>query len=208
MNKTRNDWRQKVLPNSQRTIIGFDLRRPETVNNIFMTSYDDTVRYEVIEEKLFSHLSGINLFSSDPQEKSFFNVPNNSRVIAFDLPDMFVRHLLSNLISAPNPLPVNIEYIKQSWVFCGFDIVDAITQTSAFHGFDFSDRELNKISKKRGGIYGEWLIDDFCEAIVVAKRLDKLIPEHIPFMPCGIWLKPTKDEGGSGSEYAGETCKE
>jgi len=35
------------------------------------------------------------------------------------------------------------------------------------------------------------LIDDFKKATSICGVFDDIIPEHYPFMPCGIWLKLT-----------------
>lgn len=171
----------------ERTIVGFDLRKNSALNNLFMTSYDDLVRYEEIYEKFQAQQSGLNLFYIDPSAIPSLTIPVDARIIAFDLPTEFVTYLSNRNVSNPQPLPtVNID---KGWKFMGFDVVDPMTQTSAFHGFDLtiSLKEVTEKYSLRFNSHG--LIDDREAAVKVAKFFDGLISEHAPFLFCGVWLK-------------------
>jgi hypothetical protein len=171
----------------ERTVVGFDLRKSSALNNLFMTSYDDSVRYEEINEKFQAQQSGINLFYIDPSAIPSLTIPVDARIIAFDLPAEFVTYLSSRNVSNPQPLP--IINIDNGWEFMGFDVVDAMTQTSVFHGFNLSISLEEVMEKYSLRFNNHGLIDDMEVALRVAKFFDGLIPEHTPFVPCGVWLK-------------------
>jgi hypothetical protein len=172
----------------KRKIVGFDLRRESSLNRLYLTSYDDSVRYEDIYEKYQDQLSGINLFFTDPTNIYSLILPGDARVVAFDLPVKRVVELINGNVSNPEPIPtLNVDI---GWDFIGFDIVDALTQTSAFHGFDMTTihlREVTGRSSIRFNSYG--LIDDEDAAIAATELFNSLMPEHAPFSPCGVWLK-------------------
>lgn len=172
----------------ERTIVGFDLRKNSSLNNLFMTSYDETVRYEEINEKYRNQQSGLNLFNIDPSHIPLFTVPVDARIVAFDLPVEFVNFLSSGNVS--NPLPLPFIDINHGWKFMGFDVVDANTQTSAFHGFDKATTYVIEAMKKCSFIFNDHgLIDDTEAAARASIFFDSLIPEHTPFLPCGVWLR-------------------
>jgi len=170
-----------------RTVVGFDIRKSSSLKNLFLTSYDDDVRYENIYERYREYQSGLNLFYIDPSTISSLIIPLGARIIAFDLPTDSVERLLSGNVSRPQRLPeINIH---DGWDFVGFDVVDPMTQTSAFHGFrlPFSKEILIEDNSLSLNNYG--LIGDFRSAMKMAQLFDNLIPEHAPFTPCGVWLK-------------------
>lgn len=173
---------------SKRKIVGFDLRRQSSLNRLYLTSYDDSVRYEDINEKYQEQQSGINLFFIDPTDIHSLILPDDARVIAFDLPVQRVVKLINGSVSTPEPLPtVNVDI---GWDFMGFDIVDALTQTSVFHGFDITSAHLNEIIEKNSLRFNSHeLIDEEDAAIAATGFCNNLMPEHAPFSPCGIWLK-------------------
>jgi hypothetical protein len=175
----------------ERTLVGFDLRKSSSTDNFYMTSYDESLRYEEINEKYQTWQSGLNIYSLDPSDIPSLKVPVDARIIAFDLPTQFVTYLINGNVSNPQPLPLlNISNISNDWKFMGFDVVDAITQTSAFHGFDLTTFYLSELMNKHLlSFNGQGLIDDEEGALRVASYFDNLIPEHAPFMPCGVWLK-------------------
>jgi hypothetical protein len=171
----------------ERTIVGFDLRKNSSLNSLFMTSYDQSVRYEEINEQFQDQQSGLNLFYIDPADIPSLEVPGDARIIAFDLPTEVVTYLSNGNVSNPQPLPrVNM---GKGWKFMGFDVVDARTQTSAFHGFDLAISLSDVMKKYSFRFNSHGLIDDEEVAVKVAKYFDELISEHAPFMPCGVWLK-------------------
>ena len=171
-----------------RTIVGFDIRKNSALSNLFMTSFDDSVRYEEINEKYQDQQSGLNLFYIDPSDIPSLNMPVDARIIAFDLPTERVEQLSKGIVSNPKPCPfLNIDC---GWKFMGFDVVDAITQTSVFHGFDLTKSDISKILEEHAIVFNKnGLIDDGKKAVNIALFFDKKIPIHAPFSHCGLWLK-------------------
>lgn len=176
----------------KRTVVGFDIRKEASLNNLFMTSYDENIRYEYIYEDLNNFQNGLNLFFVDPSSLNTLDIPAEARIIAFDLPTDVVQCLLEGNVSNPRPLPITD--LQNKWDFVGFDVVDPVTQTSAFHGFTLpipiellSEEDVISLNN-----YG--LLEDFEIAKKIAKCCSDNIPEHAPFSPCGIWLKPIKTE--------------
>jgi hypothetical protein len=186
---------QMTKDSLERTIVGFDLRKSSSLKNLFMTSYDDSVRYEDINESFQSQQSGLNLFYIDPSAIPSLTVPADARIIAFDLPTKFVAYLSDGNVSNPQPLPT-ID-INNGWAFMGFDVVDAITQTSAFHGFDLTTSLSEIMGKYSLRFNSHGLLDDREATVGIAELFDSLIPEHVPFMPCGVWLKDIPGLNGS-----------
>ena len=172
----------------KRTIVGFDLRRESSLDRLYLTSYDDAVRYEDINEKYQDQLSGINLFFTDPTDIYSLILPCDARVVAFDLPVQRVVELIKGNVSNPEPIPaLNVDI---GWDFIGFDVVDALTQTSAFHGFDITTAHLDEVTVKNSILFNSHgLINDEDAVVAAAEFFNNLIPEHVPFSPCGIWLK-------------------
>ncbi len=170
---------------SKRIVVGFDIRKSTSLANVYMTSYDEDTRYEDIYEGLRTYQNGLNLFYVDPFYLMPPEITTNARVVAFDLPEDVVQSLLEGNVSTPQPLPK--ANLKNKWDFIGFDVVDPITQTSAFHGFTPS-RSVEQIDCTVSfNNYG--LLDDFGTALKVANYYSDHIPEHAPFTPCGVWLK-------------------
>lgn len=180
------EWHASSLQNNfARRIVGFDLRRGASLSRLFMASYDESARYEEFNERHKGQTNGMNLFYADPSDH-LKGIPSDAWIVAFDLPDGLVLRLLNGNVSSPYPLPP--ESLGNEWKFAGFDVIDPITQTSFLNGFDDIDGyglivsgkiELNAYS----------LIDDDIAAIRISTDADRLIPEHSPFAPCGIWLK-------------------
>jgi hypothetical protein len=175
---------------TKRIVVGFDLRKESSLNNLYMTSYDEHVRYEDIYDELQDCINGLNLFFVEPSTINQLGMPGDARVIAFDLPDELVQCLLHGNVSPPYPLP-KID-LKNEWDFIGFDVVDPITQTSAFHGFTPSIPVERLIGDAELSFNSHGLLDDIEVALKVAIFCSENIPEHAPFSPCGIWLKKTK----------------
>ena len=172
---------------AERTVIGFDIRKSSSLKNLFMTSYDNDVRYENIYENSREYRSGINLFFVDPSSISSLEFPLGARIIAFDLPTDLVVRLLRGNVSRPQPLP-EID-MREGWDFVGFDVVDPMTQTSAIYGFSLRFSKENLIEDNHLILNSYGLIEDIRSAEKMAQLFDDLIPEHAPFSACGVWLK-------------------
>lgn len=179
----------------ERTVIGFDLRRPTSLDRLFLTSYDEGVRYEEVYDRCQNNLSGINLFPCDPATIPSVSPPEEARVVAFDLPRKFVEYLSVGSVSNPSPLPC-VGNSLATWGFMGFDVVDAITQTSALYGVDRNVADLQGICGQFNfHLNSHGLIDSCDTALQMAAFFDDSIAEHAPFAPCGVWLKPVSSHG-------------
>lgn len=189
MNTIRSGWRSSALTEKfDRILVGFDLRRRSSLNKLFMTSYDDSVRYEDLNEEHQDQLSGLNLYTSDPSMIPSMTMPLDAVIVAFDLPTNFVRYLSVGEVSNPQNLPS--ENIDEGWQFVGFDVVDAITQTSGLYGVDWPSSGLSDLLMKlKLKLNENGLLDDADAALKAAIFFDGLIGEHAPFAPCGVWLK-------------------
>lgn len=175
---------------NKRTVVGFDIRKSSSLNKLFLTSYDENVRYENIYESLQEYISPINLFFIDPAYISELEIQRDSLIIAFDLPNEVVDSLLNGNVSAPRPLPeINIH---EGWDFVGFDVVDPYTQTSALYGFG-SQFAAEKLVEECSIVFNEHgLLKNIENSLKLSRLYDNLIPSHSPFSPCGIWLKQTQ----------------
>ncbi|MES2740073.1 MAG: hypothetical protein V4754_03875 [Pseudomonadota bacterium] len=186
----RNGWNANSLKGSlfERVIVGFDVRKNTSLNNLSMTSWNESIRYESLYENCEAKLSGMNLFSTDPIYLSSISFPKNSAIIAFDLPSPYVNFLSSGSVSIPDSL--SLQDLSERWELVGFDIVDAITQTSALHGFERSASESDQVNKKLNfSLNKHGLVPDIDVAVKGAIFFELLIAEHAPFSPCGVWLK-------------------
>lgn len=184
------DWLANSLAiNYVKCLVGFDLRRGATLNKVFLTSDDENVCYEEMWEKYNDIRYSLNLFSTLPQKINRFLMPEDAEIIAFDLPLSLVEDINDKNFSA-STLSIELVYGKSNWKFLGYDVVDAIRQYSAFYGFDWGKEELNNILKSESiQLNKNGIISDQESAIKSSIFFDKLIPEHAPFAPCGVWLK-------------------
>lgn len=187
-----NSWNLPRPANySDRTVVGFDLRKRSSLNNLTMTSYDEKARFEEINERYeFQHdvQNSMNLFFIDPSKIESLILPTDSLIIAFDLPAEFVQTLLNGNISRPSPLPKS--KLDDEWLFVGFDIIDPINQMSIFHDFDGIEDKLNFAKQKFDLKFNEYgLVTDLENSIKASEYFDTLIYEHAPFIPSGVWLK-------------------
>lgn len=182
-----------------RKIVGFDMRRRSSLPFVYMTSFDEKVRYEEINDSFNSFQSGMNLYSRNPREIRAFTMPVDAMVVAFDLPGDIVDRLLRGNVSNPGPLPqVNI---AMGWQFLGFDIVDPVTQTSALYGFDLASEFIDDLLREHDVERNKHgLIDLASKSLSLAKYFDQTFPEHAPFSPCGIWLQDDGDDGGGSDK--------
>jgi hypothetical protein len=177
-----------------RTVVGYDLRRPESLPGVHMTSYDERARYETIYDLYESQLSGLNLFTGDPSEIPSFLLPERARVIAFDLPTLYVEAMAKGNVSVPPMLPWFAEL--DIWKFLGFDIVDTQTQSSALYLYLSKNAYAGAgdiISTNEHNLAGNIELAEKC-----SKKFDTKYPEHAPWVPCGVWLKEQPAGTGSG----------
>jgi hypothetical protein len=197
VNNMKIRWQSSILRAPfERVVVGFDFRKEGSLAALFMSSYDESVRYEYIYETHADMLSPMGLFSENLVQVLLQDMPPDARVIAFDLPAGYVSHLLIGNVS--NPLVESVETLRQGWRFMGFDTVDPMTQSSAFHAFDVSPKgcideiDPNYAIRNRVGLF-----DDADAALRSAAFFDEMFPEHAPFVPCGIWLKGEKTRSNS-----------
>ncbi len=186
---TKFGWQSSMLHSPfERALIGFDLRKAGSVAQLYLTSYDEDVRFEGLMETSERFLSAVNLFRTDPTDIPSIKLPPNARIVAFDLPVEYLRHRERGTVSTCPK--IDMEVLGDDWTFIGFDIVDPITQSSAFSQVAMShgDRPngISAIGFSRNN-YG--VIDDQDAALKAAMYFDSLIREHAPFVPCGVWLK-------------------
>lgn len=174
--------------NISRTIVGYDLRR-KPINIIFMSSYDEERRYEELLESNRKYLSAMNLFNEDPSFIETITLPDECEIIAFDLPDFFLKVFLSGNVSTPGHA-VPITHLPLDWNFIGFDVIDPYTQNSVFDDISFGiscEEWMCYRDSFRNTKYG--LISDFEQALILSIIADGVIHEHKPFIPSGVWLK-------------------
>lgn len=185
----KNDWRacNQMVP-FRRVVVGFDLRKNDTLKRIFLTSYNEMVRYEEFLEMHNDYLSAMNIFSCDPSIIPFINIPKNAEIIAFDLPVDYVDKLMQGGVSVPVLTPIDV--VEKGWQFLGFDVVDPITQSSGLDGGLFASNLLSDGENKETLVLNKnGLINKSDVALKFSAALDLRIPEHMPFVPCGVWLK-------------------
>jgi hypothetical protein len=183
MSTYRASWKSSKLEGEfSRRIIGFDIRR--NAENLFMTSYDENARHEDINNQYFDKMSAMNIFNCNPNNFPGIIIPDEARILAFDMPSEFVEILCAGKLSNPGVLP-QID-ISIGWNFLGFDVVDPFTQTSAIHGFDGFWLKFN--CDKNYKINKNGLISNDEDSVKICTDFDILIKEHAPFVPCGIWI--------------------
>jgi hypothetical protein len=187
---TQLDWRSTRLTSSfLRAVIGFDLRRMKSLQRLFLTSYNDKVRYEEVMEAYESQLSVMNVFPIDPTNMASLTIPADGCIVAFDLPVDYLAYLAKGNVSNPPSLPITS--LDSNWHFMGFDVVDPRTQSSALNEFELPKHVLSE----GGADHGQLSLNDHGlivrpeEALRAAIFFDEKFPEHRPFVPCGIWLK-------------------
>jgi hypothetical protein len=178
-----------LLRNYTKCLVGFDLRRKSTLSKVFLTSDDEIACYEEMWEKYDDIRYSLNLFSSLPHKIRGLIIPEDAAILAFDLPLSLAEEINNKNFSA---LTLSIELVseKLNWKCLGYDVADAIRQYSAFYGFDWEQEEFDGILKSESIELNEYgIISDQQSAINAAIFFDKLIPEHAPFAPCGVWLE-------------------
>ena len=172
----------------RRIIVGFDLRKNENLHKFFLTSWNESVRCEDLLEVYANYLSAMNIFSCDPSTIPAINIPKNFDIISFDLPVDYVNKLVQSGVSVPVLSP--FEAVAKGWKFLGFDVVDPITQSSGLDSSIFSEASTRDLLRGKSIILNKnGLIDDPDAALKFASALDLRFAEHMPFVPCGVWLK-------------------
>lgn len=171
--------------NMERTIIGYDIRKPEAISAIKITSYNEDARYESIYDCNGIELSGINLFIVDPSKIPTLEIPENGRIIAFDLPTSFVISAQKSNVSVPLMLPWFEEMTE--WKFLGFDLMDVRTQLSALELYVLDEGAQILDMPIEVNEYG--LIENVRDAERFSHLLNNKYSEHAPFIPAGVWLK-------------------
>lgn len=169
-----------------RTVVGYDLRRPESLAAVHMTSYDEKARYETIYDICESQLSGLNLFTVDPTQIHSFRLPEGARVIAFDLPTPYVEATARGNVSVPPMLPWFEE--PDNWTFLGFDVVDPRTQMSAVNSYLAECGFCHNAVENSIRVNEFGLIDSIEVAESASSKFEKKYFEHAPWIPCGVWL--------------------
>lgn len=194
----------KVLPDQVfgRTLVGYDMRKPETLSAVRMTSYDEESRYETVYDIYAPHLSGVNLFFIDPSSSSSMIVPENGRIVAFDLPTMYVEKMAKGIVSVPPALPWFVDMNR--WDFLGFDIVDARTQLSGLELY--LDTTGGEVATNFTLLNGFGLIENIALARTYSNMLSEKIPGHAPMVPCGVWLKELPEGPLPAIETLNDRC--
>lgn len=176
-----------------RTVVGYDLRKPELLGNVYMASNDEEARYEAVYDLYASYLSGLNLFNVDPSQIPSFPMPQNGKVIAFDLPTKYVEVASTGSVSVP-PILAWFEPLK-NWNFLGFDVVDPRTQLSVLK------MVLDEEVSRGGGVNNLISTNKFSllDSIECAERAISIFEtkyfEHAPLVPCGVWFKEQQATG-------------
>jgi len=165
-----------------RAIVGFDFRRKESLPRVFLTSYNEKIRYEDLMEKHEAELSPINMFAVDPSTIKSINLPPDGCIVAFDMPTDYLNNISEGNVSNPPSFPIS--QLDASWRFLGYDIVDPRTQSSALNDFNILEFPESLSALNEFG-----LINSPDIALKGAAYFDIKIPEHKPFVPCGVWLK-------------------
>ncbi len=131
--------------------------------------------------------NGFDLMDNTPSQLDKSGLAQDAVCVAFDLPESLVQKLA--LIHGIAAQPMDEVHKSGCYHFCGFDIVDIRTTSSFFYSFNWETAEITEILNKNNLRLNSWgIIDDEADAIKAACAFDKIIPEHAPFAPCGVWL--------------------
>jgi hypothetical protein len=177
-----------------RCIVGFDYRVWMQDQGTFPATIDNQMWPRQAIENSRLEENGFNLFDG-PLEKIYaVQPPQDSILVAFDLPVVLVSTLASTFGMVP--LPIGQLAAKGSWKFLGYDVVDPRTQSSGFYSFDWTKTEFASMCNRLSlGLNAGGLVDDELLAIKAAVSFDLLVSEHAPFAPCGVWIAGTQGVG-------------
>lgn len=169
-----------------RSIIGYDIRkRPFPLKGEDVVITIDMERWKDFDKKYSCmELNGLNLLYSDSQF-----LDDDFCLVAFDIPSEIARKL--SVTFGLKPFSFNKHIDSKEWIFIGFDIVDIYTQVSILYSFDGTiSNKLNKILRSKHIILNKYgILQDQLESIELSQVANELVPQHAPFIPCGIWLK-------------------
>lgn len=192
--------RNQLVSGYKRSIIGYDLRikasdcfsrtyffqKKNIEKGIFPATIDNRIWPEIDEKcELKSPFNGFNLFDIVDDSIQKISQERNATIVAFDIPNELAIDLSSTFGLLPQPLGT----VKYSWKFLGYDIVDIRTQCSAMFSFSWTENEISMIFKELLiELNGYGLIQKELDAIRISSGFDKIISEHRPFVPCGVWI--------------------
>lgn len=194
-------WSPKLLkPGYERAIIGWDQRMAPPFMSVTRSeipflgdwfdfkiptlSIEKTVWPSIIEKNIKKFNNGFDFLDSFEIK----NVPNFDRldawIIQFELPLQYVENFEQFFTDKNNN--------NNKFTFLGYDVVDNDIAYSSFYSFDWTKKQMKtvlEILKIRLNKYG--LVSDEKSAIDAAIFFSNDIPEHSPFVPCGIWKMET-----------------
>lgn len=184
-----------------RGLFGFDLRLVDDLQifskdstNLMTASLSPYVWQTAFPESWECYQHELGLFSEyldvfvNRHQINNFVLDNNVVEVAFDIP----VEILKNLILYYEVQAISLELICSSddWLFLGFDVVDPTTLMSGLNT-KFKELLASQLSEKefikqlnRFRLFGK--VD---AAISTSLFLNDLVPEHSPFVPCGVWVK-------------------
>ncbi|MCI5209352.1 MAG: hypothetical protein D3910_11285 [Candidatus Electrothrix sp. ATG2] len=197
-------WNVRCLQqNYAREVIGFDLRDisiefgtfhnkdliaielknklPATIDNQIWPKYENKYEFD-------AQFNGFNLLDQVDAEVEELVAQHGMLLVAFDIPTELAKSLKATFGLIPHPLDSLPD--EHGWRMLGFDIVDIRTQSSAFYSFSWTQVELRSIFQETAlkiNSYG--IISSESEALKLSLYFDKIIPEHAPFFPCGVWVR-------------------
>ncbi|MGE0108912.1 MAG: hypothetical protein AB7S81_04000 [Bdellovibrionales bacterium] len=130
-------------------------------------------------------LDGINLYQTPPQNL----LKESCCLVALDVPRAYITDY--EKISSKNVHKLLDESVlKEEYKFYGFDVVDSCLAYSYLYGFEWDKesfrRKMDACSVKTN-CYD--LIDSQEKALSLAIQATNEIPEHAPFLPCGVWIE-------------------
>jgi hypothetical protein len=168
-----------------RAVVGFDVRERRVASQWRPATMDSTVWPRIVSAEEDEECNGLNLFNSLGTARKAVASENGS-IVAFDFPLDVVSAVAATFGVGKQSLAV----LKESnWQFVGYDVADVRTQSSGFYSFEWKHLEwiqfcaLNNVAFNRDG-----LISEHRHAAEIAGQLNREIPEHAPFAPCGVWV--------------------
>lgn len=134
-----------------------------------------------------THIDGRAVTNMPPYDWQEVALHSDSIVIAFDMPVCFPK-LLGESISSL--IPYELIFANNNWSLLGYDIVDIYTESSAIYSCcDLEPQDLETVFTKSSlelNSYG--ILQTESDAIIASCAFDKIVPEHSPFSPCGVWV--------------------